>query len=327
MTELSVIVPCYNEDEVIGRFHSAALKELEGLGIDFEICYVDDGSRDATRLHLREFARLDKRVRYLSFSRNFGKEAAILAGLRTCSGDAAVLMDADLQHPPSLIGKMLELHRQGYDQVVAQRDREGDGFVRTLFSKAYYRLMRHSADVQLTDGQGDFRLLSRHAVQAVISLPESNRFSKGIFSWIGFDTASFSYKNVERAAGRSKWGGRRLLNYGIDGLLSFNSRPLRLVIHLGMWLFLAALGHTAWISISTLVTGVRTPGYATLIAAITGLSGIQLATLGVIGEYVGRIYSESKHRPHYVLREASDLQVPAGVPTPGRPRREVGRPR
>jgi polyisoprenyl-phosphate glycosyltransferase len=327
MTELSVVVPCYNEDEVIGRFHGAVLEELEGLGIDFEICYIDDGSRDATRLHLREFARLDKRVRYLSFSRNFGKEAAILAGLRACGGDAAVLMDADLQHPPSLIGKMLELHRQGYDQVVAQRDRGGDGFVRTLFSKAYYRLMRHSVDVRLIDGHGDFRLLSRQAVQAVVSLPESNRFSKGIFSWIGFDTVSFAYKNVERAAGRSKWGGRRLLNYGIDGLLSFNSRPLRLVIHLGMWLFLAALGHTAWITVSTLVNGVRTPGYATLIAAITGLSGIQLATLGVIGEYVGRIYGESKHRPHYVLREASDLRVPAGVPTPVRARREVGRPR
>jgi glycosyltransferase involved in cell wall biosynthesis len=323
MTALSVIVPCYNEDEVIERFHTAVLKELEGLEIDFEICYIDDGSRDGTRLHLREFARRDKRVRYLSFSRNFGKEAAILAGLRTCSGDAVILMDADLQHPPALIRKMLELHRQGYDQVVAQRDREGDGFLRTLFSKAYYRIMHRCIDVQLTDGQGDFRLLSRKAVQAVISLPESNRFSKGIFSWIGFDSVSFTYKNVERAAGRSKWGGRRLLNYGIDGLLSFNSRPLRLVIHLGTWLFLAALGYTGWIFVTTLVTGVRTPGYATLIAAITGLGGIQLTTLGVIGEYVGRIYGESKHRPHYVVREASDLHVPAPVRSPA----EVGSPR
>ncbi|MFC4471142.1 glycosyltransferase family 2 protein [Streptomyces xiangluensis] len=324
MTELSVVIPCYNEDEVIGRFHRAVLKELEDLGISFEICYVDDGSRDATRLHLREFARLDNRVRYLSFSRNFGKEAAILAGLRTCSGDAAILMDADLQHPPSLIPKMLELHRQGYDQVVAQRDRAGDGLLRTLVSKVYYRLMRRCIDVQLVDGQGDFRLLSRKAVQAVISLPESNRFSKGIFSWIGFDTVSFSYKNAERAAGRSKWGGRRLLNYGIDGLLSFNSRPLRLVIHLGTLLFLTALGYTGWIFVSTLMTGVRTPGYVTLIAVITGLSGVQLTTLGVIGEYVGRIYGESKHRPHYVVHEASDLQAPAVVPPPVRSRSEVG---
>jgi polyisoprenyl-phosphate glycosyltransferase len=326
MTQLSVIVPCYNEAEVIGRFHLAVVKELESLDVDFEICYIDDGSQDVTRLHLRDFASTDCRVRYLSFSRNFGKEAAILAGLRACRGDAAVVMDADLQHPPALIKEMLKLHRQGYDQVVAQRDRAGDGAIRTLFSKTYYHLMRRCIDVQLVDGQGDFRLLSRKAVDAVIALPESNRFSKGIFSWIGFDTASFAYKNVERAAGRSKWGSKRLLNYGIDGLLSFNSKPLRLVIHLGMWLFLSALAYVVWILASALLSGVRTPGYATMIAAVTGLGGIQLATLGVVGEYVGRIYGESKHRPHYVVRESSDRGPANAVPVPVPTRSEVRRP-
>lgn len=299
----SVVVPCFNESEVIEEFHRALVVALESTGTTFEICYVDDGSDDRTRVHLKDLAAADARVRYTSFSRNFGKEAAMLAGLRMAQGDVVVLMDADLQHPPELIARMLELHRHGYDQVVAQRDRTGEGAVRTALSQAYYRLVRRFMEVEIVDGAGDFRLLSRRAVGAILSLPESNRFSKGLFSWIGFDTVSFTYTNVRRAAGRSKWGGRRLLNYGIDGLLSFNSRPLRLAIHTGLWLLLSALAYAAWIVGSSLVNGIETPGYATLITAIVGLGGIQLVTLGVIGEYVGRIYHEAKRRPHYVIRE------------------------
>jgi glycosyltransferase involved in cell wall biosynthesis len=299
----SVVVPCFNESEVIEEFHKALVVALEPTGTTFEICYVDDGSDDRTRVHLKDLAAADGRVRYTSFSRNFGKEAAMLAGLRMAQGDVVVLMDADLQHPPELIPRMLELHRHGYDQVVAQRDRTGEGMVRTALSQAYYRLVRRFMEVEIVDGAGDFRLLSRRAVGAILSLPESNRFSKGLFSWIGFDTVSFTYTNVQRAAGRSKWGGRRLLNYGIDGLLSFNSRPLRLAIHTGLWLLLSALAYAAWIVGNSLVNGVETPGYATLITAIVGLGGIQLVTLGVIGEYVGRIYHEAKRRPHYVIRE------------------------
>ncbi|MDQ1006475.1 glycosyltransferase involved in cell wall biosynthesis [Streptomyces sp. V4I23] len=302
----SVVVPCFNESEVIEEFHKALVVALEPTGTTFEICYVDDGSGDRTRVHLKDLAAADARVRYTSFSRNFGKEAAMLAGLRMAQGDVVVLMDADLQHPPELIPRMLELHRHGYDQVVAQRDRTGEGVVRTALSQAYYRLVRRFMDVEIVDGAGDFRLLSRRAVGAILSLPESNRFSKGLFSWIGFDTVNFTYTNVQRAAGRSKWGGRRLLNYGIDGLLSFNSRPLRLAIHTGLWLLLSALAYAAWIVGNSLVNGVDTPGYATLIAAIVGLGGIQLVTLGVIGEYVGRIYHEAKRRPHYVIRETDE---------------------
>jgi glycosyltransferase involved in cell wall biosynthesis len=228
----------------------------------------------------------------------------MLAGLRMARGDAVVLMDADLQHPPHLLPRMLELHRHGYDQVVAQRDRTGEGRLRTVLSQAYYRLVRRSMDVEVVDGAGDFRLLSRRAVDALLTMPESNRFSKGLFSWIGFDTVSFTYTNVRRAAGRSKWGGRRLVEYGIDGLLSFNSRPLRLAIHTGLWLFLSAFAYALWVVGNVLLDGVDTPGYATLIAAVVGLAGIQLATLGVIGEYVGRIYHEVKGRPHYVVRES-----------------------
>ncbi|MFD5030372.1 glycosyltransferase family 2 protein [Streptomyces sp. NPDC058220] len=317
MLQVSVVVPCFNESEVIRTFHKALITALEPTRQTFEICYVDDGSNDRTRGHLSDLARMDPRVRYTSFSRNFGKEAAMLAGLRMSRGDAVVLMDADLQHPPELVPRMLELHRHGYDQVIAQRDRAGENALRTALSLAYYRLVRRCMEVHVVDGAGDFRLLSRRAVNSVLSLPESNRFSKGIFSWIGFDTASFTYRNVQRAAGHSKWGGRNLLNYGIDGLLSFNSRPLRLAIHTGLCLFLSALVYALWIIMNVALNGVDAPGYTTLMTAVVALSGIQLATLGIIGEYVGRIYHEAKRRPHYVVRETNETRAafPAGGPS------------
>ncbi|MGA5000751.1 glycosyltransferase [Streptomyces arboris] len=301
--QLSVVVPCFNEAEVLGTFHTALLTVLESTGTPFEICYVDDGSADATRRRLATLALRDERVHYTAFSRNFGKEAAMLAGLRMSRGAAVVIMDADLQHPPELIPRMLELHRHGYDQVIPRRDRAGEGMVRSTLSHTYYALVRRCMDVELIDGSGDFRLLSRRAVESVLSLPESNRFSKGIFSWIGFDTVSFRYRNSERAAGRSKWGSRRLLNYGIDGLLSFNNRPLRLAIYTGFWVFVSALAYALWTVVTVVLHGADTPGYATLLTAVIALGGIQLVTLGVIGEYVGRIYHEAKHRPPYVVRE------------------------
>ncbi|WP_149182159.1 glycosyltransferase family 2 protein [Streptomyces sp. TRM49041] len=324
MVEISIVVPCFDESEVIDVFHEAVVTAMRPTGVSFEICYVDDGSRDRTVDRLRELARGDARVRFTSFSRNFGKESAMLAGMRMSRGAAVVLMDADLQHPPELVPRMLELHQHGYDQVVAERDRSGESAVRKALSRAYYRLVRRFMDVEIVDGAGDFRLLSRRAVDAILSLPETNRFSKGLFSWIGFDTVSFRYENVERAAGASKWGGRRLLNYGIDGLLSFNSRPLRMAIHTGLWLFLSALAYALWIVANAVLNGVDTPGYATLITAIVGLSGVQLATLGVIGEYVGRIYHESKRRPQYVVRETE--RDAAGAPVAGRPAARAGRP-
>ncbi|MDQ0847221.1 glycosyltransferase family 2 protein [Streptomyces sp. V1I6] len=318
----SVVVPCFNEDDVLDLFHQELVAALEPTGTEFEICYVDDGSGDGTGARLKQLAATDPRVRYTSFSRNFGKESAMLAGLRMSRGDAVVLMDADLQHPPHLLPRMLELHHHGYDQVVARRDRTGEGTLRTVLSQGYYRLVRRFMDVEVVDGAGDFRLLSRRAVDAVLNMPESNRFSKGLFSWIGFDTVSFGYTNVRRAAGSSKWGGRRLVNYGIDGLLSFNTRPLRLAIHTGLWLFLSALAYAVWIILNVVLDGVETPGYATLIAAIVGLGGIQLATLGIIGEYVGRIYHETKRRPHYVVRE-TDETGETGATQPGAPVREA----
>lgn len=317
--QLSVVVPCFDEAEVIEAFHAALLGVLDPLGDSFEICYVDDGSRDRTRPLLNAIAARDPRVHYTAFSRNFGKEAAMLAGLRMSRGAAVVIMDADLQHPPELIPRMLELHRHGYDQVIPRRDRTGEGMVRSTLSHTYYALVRRCMDVELIDGSGDFRLLSRRAVESVLSLPESNRFSKGIFSWIGFDTVTFRYRNSERVAGRSKWGSRRLLNYGIDGLLSFNNRPLRLAIYTGFWVFVSALVYALWTVVRVVLHGVDTPGYATLLTAVVALSGIQLVTLGVIGEYVGRIYHEAKHRPPYLVRE-TDATCRAVLPdSPPRP--------
>ncbi|MFI9494869.1 MULTISPECIES: glycosyltransferase [Streptomyces] len=308
--QLSVVVPCFNEAAGIERFHSAVEDVLGPTGIEFEICYVDDGSTDPTRDVIDGLGSADRRVRYSVLSRNFGKEAAILAGLRMSRGRAVVIMDADLQHPPELIPRMLELHRKGYDQVIPRRDREGEGLARTVLSRGYYTLVRHLMDVEVIDGAGDFRLLSRQAVDTVLSLPETNRFSKGIFSWIGFTTATFTYRNAQRLAGTSKWGSRRLLNYGIDGLLSFNNRPLRLAIYAGFWCLLAAVVYAAWVGFNVALHEATVPGYATLLMVVVGVGGIQLITLGIIGEYVGRIYHEVKRRPPFVVRETDEHSAP-----------------
>ncbi|MEV0783363.1 glycosyltransferase [Streptomyces sp. NPDC050423] len=322
--QVSIVVPCFNEDEAVKVFHRTLVAALEPTGKSFEVCYVDDGSEDRTRAELIHLSAVDERVRYTAFSRNFGKEAAMLAGLRMARGDSVVLMDADLQHPPELLPRMMELSGHGYDQVIARRDREGEGALRSFASRSYYRTMGHFMDVSVVDGEGDFRLLSRRAVDSVLALPESNRFSKGIFSWIGFDTTSFTYHNAERVAGRSKWGGRRLLNYGIDGLISFNNRPLRLAVYAGLLLALAAMGYALWIIVDVARHGVGVPGYTTLLTAVVALGGIQLATLGIVGEYVGRIYCETKNRPHYLIRETSEQPAPAAPAAPDMPLRVRG---
>lgn len=302
---ISIVAPCYNEEDVIERFHEAVQKVAEDLlplGHDMEFVYVDDGSRDRTLLVLENLADLDARVRYVSFSRNFGKEAALLAGLRHASGDCVVVMDSDLQHPPELIKRMIELHAEGYDQVIARRTRTGDRFTRTLTARLYYRLVNRLVDVELKDGVGDFRLLSRRVVDAVVDLTEYNRFSKGLFAWVGFPSTTFDYENAVREAGRSSWSMRSLLNYGLDGLISFNNRPLRAALHLGFALLLCAAAYTAWIVGAAIINGVSTPGYVTIITALTGLAGVQMIMLGVIGEYTGRIYYEVKGRPHFLVK-------------------------
>ncbi|MFI6563346.1 glycosyltransferase family 2 protein [Streptomyces sp. NPDC050534] len=302
---ISIVAPCYNEEDVIELFHDQVQRvadQLLPLGHDMEFVYVDDGSRDRTLAALERLAGRDARVRYVSFSRNFGKEAALLAGLRHASGDSVVVMDSDLQHPPELIARMLELREDGYDQVIARRTRTGDRMTRTLTARLYYRLVNRLVDVELVDGVGDFRMLSRRVVDAIVDLSEYNRFSKGLFAWVGFPSTTFEYENAARGAGRSSWSFRGLLNYGLDGLLSFNNRPLRAALHLGMVLLTIAGLYTAWIVGAALVNGVQTPGYVTIITAVTGVAGVQMIMLGVIGEYTGRIYYEVKRRPHFLVK-------------------------
>ncbi|MYU52577.1 MULTISPECIES: glycosyltransferase family 2 protein [Streptomyces] len=315
--KLSIVVPCYNEEAVISRFDDTIRTVLAPLAVEYELCYVDDGSADGTLHRLRTLAQQHPRTtRYVSFSRNFGKEPAMLAGLREATGDAVIIMDADLQHPPELIEKMLNLYQLGHDQVIAKRSREGDKRLRSALSRLYYRAVNTWVDVELTDGVGDFRLLSRTAVDALISLPEYNRFSKGLFSWIGFDTVTFDYRNAAREAGETKWRFGSLINYGIDGLISFNCRPLRLAIYAGLSLASLAAVYTLWIIGAALAGGVTAPGYVTLVAITVGLGGVQMVMLGLIGEYIGRIYYESKRRPHFLVKETDGTartRPPAGA--------------
>jgi glycosyltransferase involved in cell wall biosynthesis len=301
---LSVIVPCCDEQDVLPDLVHQVFSTLEAADSDIELVLVDDGSRDGTRDTMRLLSEHDARVTYVSFSRNFGKESAMLAGLIYARGDAIVLMDADLQHPPHLLLEMLALYQQGYDQVVARRTRNGETFGRTLLARLYYRVVNSLVDVRVEDGVGDFRLLSRRAVDALLQLGEYNRFSKGLFSWIGFSVATVDYHNITRhGGGPSKWSFRRLLNYGIDGIMSFNAAPLRLSIYLGAVVTMLSFAYVVFLIAAAIAQGIAVPGYITLVAAIIGLGGLELLFLGVIGEYVGRIYYETKQRPHFIVAE------------------------
>ncbi|MEW9516063.1 glycosyltransferase family 2 protein [Streptomyces tubercidicus] len=308
---ISIIIPCFNEEEIIGHFHDHVTRELALLGQEYELVYVDDGSQDRTLALLEGIAAADARTRYVSFSRNFGKEAAMLAGLQYAGGDAVVIMDADLQHPPELVHRMLRLYEAGFDQVIARRTRKGDRVTRTVTARAYYWLINRLVDVELVDGVGDFRLLSRRTVDAVLGLSECNRFSKGLFAWVGFRTTTFEYENAVREQGRSKWSFGKLLNYGLDGLLSFNNKPLRAAVYIGLLLLAVAMAYAVWITGVALVNGVDTPGYVTLLVTVVALAGVQMVMLGVVGEYVGRIYYEVKRRPHYLVA-ATNVGLPSG---------------
>ncbi len=300
---LSIVVPCHNEEGTVGALHHAVSAEVQNLSVDVEFIFVDDGSSDHTLRVLAALSAQDRRVRALSFSRNFGKEAAMLAGLRAARGDAVLIMDADLQHPPSLIPRLVTEFEHGADQVVARRTRAGDPALRTALSRAYYWLFNRLVDVPLEDGCGDFRLVSRRVVDAMTTLPEVNRFSKGLFSWVGYRTVVVDYANETRAHGASTWTMRSLLHYGIDGIISFNNRPLRMSIWLGMASVALAACYVLWLAYDYIRHGVDAPGYLTTVAVIVFLGGIQLICLGILGEYLGRIYYETKSRPAYLIAQ------------------------
>jgi polyisoprenyl-phosphate glycosyltransferase len=303
-TVLSVVVPCHNEalnlEDLVARVRRAF-----PIGqIEFDFVLVDDGSSDTTLDTMRSLAGHD--VSYISLSRNFGKEAAMLAGLQRARGSLVVLMDGDLQHPPELLPNLVQHQlNTGADQVVAQRNREGDPFFRRTMSRLYFKLVNRFMDVRLVDGAGDFRLLSRRAVDALLQLSERTRFSKGFFAWIGYPTATVEYLNEARADGKSSWTLRSLFDHGVDGVLSFNTRPLRSMVATGMVATGFFLAYLVWLVVSAAVSGIVTPGYITLVAIVVFMGGLQLLCIGVLGEYVGRIYLESKARPHYLVGEES----------------------
>ena len=302
---ISAVLPCYNEEKVLSLTYGELSEELRKITDDYEMIFVDDGSRDGTRGLLKEFAESDAHVKYISFSRNFGKESAMLAGLRYSSGEYTVIMDSDLQHPPELIAQMLAYGRQGYDQVIAQRNRDGEKKLGSFMARAYYRLVDRLIDVELTDGIGDFRMLSRKALDSLLTMNEYNRFSKGLFSWIGFREKIIEYQNRSRAAGESKWSFRSLVRYGVDGVLSFNNKPLRFCIFIGAFAIIISLLYVMFLFFGIVFKGIDLPGYFTTIFTICFFGGVQLFSLGIVGEYVGRIYYEVKRRPHYLIDETN----------------------
>ena len=313
--KVRVIIPCYNEGEVILKTYKKLIEILETDSLrqhyDYDLLFIDDGSKDSTISYIQEAATTDSHVKFISFSRNFGKESAMIAGYQHSTDcDAVVMIDADLQHPPHLIPKMIQGYMDGYDQVIAKRNRCGENKSRKWLTKLYYRMInRFVEDIRLEDGVGDFRLLSQRAVISLTQLDETNRFSKGLYAWIGYYTQVFTYENVEREDGESKWSFSKLLNYGIDGLISFNNKPLRAMIYLGLIVFGLSLLYIIYILISIMVHGIETPGYFSTIAAILLIGGIQLISIGIVGEYIGRIYYEVKKRPKYIV-QASNLNEP-----------------
>lgn len=293
----------HNEAENIRPLLTRLLPVLEGLELGFEIICVDDGSQDAT--HARLVAELGTPgLRIVKLSRNFGKEAAITAGIDTSLGHNVLIMDGDLQHPPELLTEMLKLRSQGYDVVYGlRRSRKTDGPIRGMLSRVFYRVFSGASEVEIPAGAGDFRLLSRRAVEALKSLPEQNRFMKGLYAWIGFSQTSISYEVEARRAGNSKWPIRRLFGYAWSGLISFSTIPLRFWSICGSIIAFLALAYAVLIVISTLIHGRDVPGFATLAAAIFFLGGLQLLSVGVLGEYIARIFAEVKHRPIYIIEE------------------------
>lgn len=306
-TYLSLVAPCYNEEKAIPLFYKEAIAAIEPLRKKIEFIFVDDGSKDNTLSVLRELSAQDKRVHYISFSRNFGKEAALLAGLEFARGEYIATLDADGQDPPALIPQMLEAVASGvYDCAGTRRvNRIGEPPIRSFFARCFYSLMKKITDIEIVDGARDFRLFNRNYLTAVLSLPERNRFSKGIFPWLGFTTKWFEYENIERKAGTTKWSFWKLFLYSLDGIIAFSSKPLAIASFTGILLFLAAIVFVGFVIVRKLVWGDPVAGWASTICIILFCSAVQIFSIGVLGQYLAKTYTEVKQRPHYIIRETA----------------------
>lgn len=308
VSELSVVIPMYNESEGLSTLFGRLLPILESTGCLWEIICIDDGSRDDTAARLKEWHIRDPRIKLLQLSRNFGKESALTAGLHHAFGQAVIPMDADLQDPPELIPQMIEKWREGYKVVLAtRRTRHGDSLLKRWSALAYYKMMSKTLSIRLPQNTGDFRLMDQRVVEVVRLLPERTRFMKGLFAWVGFRTTHIYFDREARAVGSAKISWRALWRLAKDGVFSFTTLPLRLTTYAGAMISLVALGYASWLVIRTMIHGVELPGYASIMVAILGLGGIQLLSLGIVGEYIGRIYRETKHRPLFIVEEKTGL--------------------
>ena len=308
MEKISVVVSCYNEEKALPLFYEemerVRKKDFEGI-VEFEYIFVNDGSKDNTLKIIKELNQKDQKVRYISFSRNFGKEAAMYAGLEAAEGDYVTLMDADLQDPPALLKQMYDaIKNEGYDSVGTRRvTRKGEPPIRSFFARMFYKIINKMSNIEMVDGARDYRLMKRQVVDSIISLKEYNRYSKGLFSFVGFDTKWIEYKNVERVAGETKWSFWKLFKYALEGITAFSTTPLIFSSIVGLIFCLVAFIAIIFIIVKTLVYGDPTAGWPSMACIIVFVSGIQLFTIGIIGQYLSKTYLEVKKRPIYIIKE------------------------
>ena len=307
MKLLSAIVPCYNEEENVPYFYEEFMKNEDFFKkheLEFELWYIDDGSRDKTAEEVKKLILKDKRVHLLSFSRNFGKEAALYAGLEKVSGDYVACMDADLQDPPSLLPEMFGYLWQGYDTVATRRvTRKGEPLIRSFFARVFYKLMNKISETEIVDGARDFRLMTRQVVDALLSMKEYNRFTKGIFGWVGYRTKWIEFENVERKKGETKWSFWKLFMYSLEGITSFSTAPLAFAAFMGVLFCLFSFGLIIFTIVRKALFGDPTSGWPSLVCIISLVSGVQLFCLGIVGEYLAKTYMEVKNRPIYLVKE------------------------
>ncbi len=308
---LSLIVPCYNEEKALPIFYEETVKVLSGMDVDYELLLVNDGSKDDTLQVMRSLSEKDDHIRYFSFSRNFGKEAAMYAGFCNAAGDFVAVMDADMQDPPSLLPQMLDLVLGGeYDSVATRRvSRAGEPPLRSWFARQFYRIINSISDADIVDGARDFRLMKREMVESIVAMGEYNRFSKGIFGWIGFRTYWLPYENVERVAGETKWNFWSLCRYALDGIINFSEAPLNFASWFGMGMTMMAFFFLLFIVIRRVCFGDPVAGWASTMCVIIFIGGLQMFCVGIMGQYIAKTYTESKHRPHYIIAESNDKEV------------------
>ncbi len=305
--KISLIIPCYNEEQALYPLYEALQAAMQQLQeYSFELLFIDDGSSDGTLDVLKLLAQKDERITYLSFSRNFGKEAAMYAGFCNSTGDYAAIMDADMQDPPDLLPQMLEIIQSGYDSVATRRvSRKGEPVMRSFFAKMFYKIMNRISESDIVDGARDFRLMKRSMVDSIIAMSEYNRFSKGIFGWIGFKTYWLPYENRERVAGQTKWNFWKLFRYSLDGIINFSQIPLSLASWTGIGFTFFSFIMIIFVIVRKLIWGDDVAGWPSLVCVITFLGGLQLLCLGIIGQYLSKTYLETKGRPHYIVRESN----------------------